>query len=164
MSVSSITSNLLHQQQMQSQQSSRSSFADLTSALTSGAWNSSASSSPGGLLSLLSGSSLSAASSSGTSPSGTASPATTTLPSAQLILMRELTALGAQLQAGNLSGAQQAYSTFAKDLGTTGDQGPSRFHGHGSHPRPVYSADASNLATSNSEPGSNSAGTPAVVA
>lgn len=141
MSVSAITSLLHQQQQIQALPSSRSGFADLASALTGISSNSS---SAGGLLSLLSGTSRS-----GTSASGTSS-STSVPPSAQSILMGELTALGAQLQAGNLSGAQQAYSTFAKELGATGSQGPSQFHGHGSHPRPVYSGDASNLTTANS--------------
>lgn len=157
MSVSAITSNLLHQQQTQALQSRRSGFADLASALASSPSNSS---SAGSLLSLLSGTSLS--SSSGTSASGAAS-STSGPPSAQSILMGELTALGAQLQAGNLSSAQQAYNAFTKDLSATGSQGPTRILGHGSHPRPIYSGDAGNLTTTNSA-SSNPLSQPAVLA
>jgi len=77
--------------------------------------------------------------------------------------MSELTALGAQLQAGNLSGAQQAYSTLAKDLDATGSQGPSHFHGHGSHPRPVYSADTNTLSSLDAATGSSVGGQPAAI-
>jgi hypothetical protein len=137
MSVSAITSNLLHQQQMPGLQSGRGSFADLASTLTSG-------SPAGSLLSLLSGTSPSSGSLSGTS-SPTSAPS-----SSQSILTSELTALGAQLQAGNLSGAQQAYSAFTKDLGVTGSQGPSHFHGQGGHSKPVYSSDGNSVTTANS--------------
>lgn len=146
MSVSAITSSLLHPPQMQSLQPSGSGFAALASSL-------SGSSSASSLSSLLSGASA-----------ATSSPAPATITSTQPLLMSELTALGTQLQAGNLSGAQQAYSTLEKDLNATGSQGPGHFHGHSGHPRPVYSADANTMSSSPATTTSSVGGPPTVIA
>ena len=58
---------------------------------------------------------------------------------AQSLLASEFGTLGAQLQAGNLTAAQQAYSAFKQDLGQS--HSPLQSQHHSRWPEPVYSAD-----------------------
>ena len=132
MSISPVSSTLLSQTQPQSAPSSRISFPGM--ALQS---QTTSPSSPSSLQSLLS----------------LASPSSSTSKSTQSLLLSELGTLGAQLQAGNIAGAQQAYATFARNFSASGTPGVHP-HGRAAHPHPVYTADSNSLNSPNASTGS----------
>jgi hypothetical protein len=135
MSVSAIASNFLNlPSALQSAQSNGINFADLSAQALAGTQSSNIT---------------------GSTSSPTTLPFVTS-PSPQALLTSELGSLGAQLQAGNLASAKQAYSAFAKDFNGTQPESRHYLHVHG-HPKAIYSADAQAVNANNSNASQSSA-------
>jgi hypothetical protein len=147
MSVSAIASNLFNlATQLQKPQASRSNFADLSSQELANTQSSANAGSP-------------------TTNSTISFPTSSALSASlgpQSLFASELSALGAQLQAGNLQGSQQAYSTLQHDLTPVRDP---EYHPHfHSHTPVAYPADGSSSGNTGSTSSSSQAGLQGILA